>query len=104
MDVKKCPFCGSDAKSETLNLDSGQESYVGCSNLNRCNAQPMVGASTLKKAIAAWNTRTPDREKIEGLVDKLIGSVRQDEREPDRYTRQDVKQAKAALLRAVGVE
>ena len=65
MKLLPCPFCGSEARHEVVNLDHGTEAYVGCSNLNKCNAQPMTSGSTLEEAISAWNTR-PD-----GVVEAL---------------------------------
>jgi Lar family restriction alleviation protein len=58
-DLKKCPFCGADAKIWRTNY----QVYIECSKSD-CDRHDrhliQVSASTEEEAIKAWNTRKGD--------------------------------------------
>ena len=64
MELKKCPFCGSDVEIETSMIERGW--WCGTAICigrysGKCSVQMIVGADTEENALAriveAWNTR-----------------------------------------------
>ena len=63
-ELKKCPFCGADVKTEPLYDTQGYITAVYCTNDPECGAMvTFVGNESKKKAIAAWNRRAGERSR-----------------------------------------
>ncbi len=68
MELKPCPFCGSDAETATIYLpetpsrDAGTVRIIRCS---RCSA--VVERLRLEAVITSWNTRTNKKWSMEKL-------------------------------------
>lgn len=56
-DLKPCPFCGGEARIETVNHDYGVTYSVGCFGSGRCGASFTL-FDHRNDAIATWNRRT----------------------------------------------
>lgn len=56
VELKPCPFCGSDA---TVDANFGREWWVQCNN-EECAATTGLVPVTRHEAIALWNRRTSD--------------------------------------------
>lgn len=65
-ELKPCPFCGSEAKPvfrDNLNCH-----YVTCSNEEECWCGMTCPVSTKEEAIAIWNRRVVDTDKLEKIA------------------------------------
>lgn len=71
--LKPCPFCGGEARIETVNHDYGVIYSVGCFGSGRCGAGFTV-FDHRNYAIATWNRRTLSTitpAEVGGLVERL---------------------------------
>lgn len=85
-DLKPCPFCGGEARIETVNHDYGVSYSVGCFGSGRCGANFTL-FDHRNDAIATWNRRDIVAAPIEGEWRTISASDVDWRTGVDRYSR-----------------
>lgn len=102
MEIKRCPFCNSQAYYNRIKSSHIAYCDTCGAQMERVERSIEEREVIKQEVIQAWNTRSrPNPAEIERLVDELIFKVAEYESCLSDKTMKKQEQAKAALMKAI---